>query len=451
MSKQATTGRRPRVVQISYACSPFQGSEPGVGWHRAVQAAQHCDVWVICEGSEFREPVNRYLQEHGRIEGLRVVFVDIPHRTGWKARLPGSFYLRYNSWHRQVRDVIAQLHGDMPFDLVHQSNMCGYREPGYGWTIDAPFVWGPVGGTQNFPPRLLIHAGWQGALPEATRSILNYCQLRCSRRVRQVAERASVLLAANTTIQRHLRETLGCDSRVILETGVDCRLFHGTAALLQDSDDIVLRDPREERHDKTLRILWSGEHFVRKSLSHLLEALAALPPAAAFRLRVIGDGAENKRWKRLAQRLGIHDRIEWTGWLSHHNALQQYHWADVFAFTSMRDTTGTVVLEALANGLPVVAPDHQGVGDLISDTCGFKVRVGRRKAMIECERDICAKIIDGSIDLAPLRRGALRKAVDCGWRNHGRRIVQVYRDVLGESFDWSKRTRTSESLEEVMV
>ena len=54
------------------------------------------------------------------------------------------------------------------------------------------------------------------------------------------------------------------------------------------------------------------------------------------------------------------------GWLPHQEAIAQYAWADAFVFSSLRDTTGTVVVEALAAGLPVICLDHQGVHDVVT-------------------------------------------------------------------------------------
>ena len=82
---------RPRVLQLSYACSPMRGSEAGVGWHRAVQSAKHFDTWVICEEHEFAGEIREYLAAHGDIPGLNFVFVPINQREwslGQSARLP---------------------------------------------------------------------------------------------------------------------------------------------------------------------------------------------------------------------------------------------------------------------------------------------------------------------------------------------------------------------------
>ncbi len=76
-------------------------------------------------------------------------------------------------WHRRAYRFALELSGEIQFDLVHQSTMCGFREPGRLWKLDAPFIWGPVGGTQNYPWRFLPQAGFTGALKEGARNIVN--------------------------------------------------------------------------------------------------------------------------------------------------------------------------------------------------------------------------------------------------------------------------------------
>jgi glycosyltransferase involved in cell wall biosynthesis len=52
-----------------------------------------------------------------------------------------------------------------------------------------------------------------------------------------------------------------------------------------------------------------------------------------------------------------------------------YRSADVFIFTSLRDSFGAQVLEAMGAGLPVVTLDHQGVGTFVPEKAAFKVPV----------------------------------------------------------------------------
>src|SRR5438552_9036897 len=94
--------RRPRVLLLAYACNPEQGSEPGVGWNRAVEAARYCDTWVVCEEHRYGPPLRDYLRAHGPVPGLEFVYVPRPSWHRWVKLIPGLDYLSYNAWHRRV-------------------------------------------------------------------------------------------------------------------------------------------------------------------------------------------------------------------------------------------------------------------------------------------------------------------------------------------------------------
>ena len=117
-------------------------------------------------------------------------------------------------------DAARKLHALHRFDLTHQVTMCGFREPGYLWKLEIPFVWGPVGGTQNFPWRFLRQAALRGAIRETYRNLLNVVQLYLSPRLRAVARTAAVTLAANSTNKRDLAKALGISPVLMLEAGV---------------------------------------------------------------------------------------------------------------------------------------------------------------------------------------------------------------------------------------
>src|SRR4029077_14295878 len=112
-----------------------------------------------------------------------------------------------------------QLHSELQFDLMHQLNLCGFREPGYLWKFDVPLVWGPVGGAQNYPWRFTTNAGIGGAFSESIRSVLNLVQMRFSLRVGRAARKASAMLAANSTNARELAPRRGnATIEVMVET-----------------------------------------------------------------------------------------------------------------------------------------------------------------------------------------------------------------------------------------
>lgn len=409
--------RRPHVLLVAYSCGPGHISEAAVGWHRALLAARMCDTWVLCPDHPAGEHIRTYQEAHGPTPGLSFVFV--PHgRVGRLIRrLPGGFYVTYNLWQRRAARVARSLHAALRFDLTHQVTLCGYREPGYLWRLDVPFVWGPVGGTQNLPWRYLGQLGVSGAVSEAVRNVLNTLQLRFSSRVRRAARRSAALLSANSTVHEDLRRAHGVVSRVQLETGVP--------------DTPRPRSAR--RSSGPLRILWASHCYSFKALPLLLRALSRLPSDVPYELTVVGDGPARRAWQRLARRLDIDRHIRWLGWLPHGEVLACYEAADVFVFTSLRDTSGNVVLEALAAGVPIICLDHQGVRDIVTDTCGIKVPVTNPATSIHAIARALQEVAHDRHRLRRLGDGALERAGALGWSVLGSRLLEVYAEVLGRS------------------
>jgi glycosyltransferase involved in cell wall biosynthesis len=413
----AQRSHRPRLLILAYACSPVRGSECTVGWNRAIQAAKHFDTWVICEEREFGPDIRRYLELNGDIPGLNFVFAPMPRWEWSLGQVHGTvWYMMLKRWHRRVYAVARRLHEEIDFDLVHQLTFCGYREPGYLWKLDTPFVWGPVGGTQNYPWRFIAQAGWSGAAYEAGRNILNRCQLRLSRRINRASRKAAAIVAATSTVQRDFKRYLGVTPEVISDVGIT-RIMDISRPL---------RSPQE-----SLRILWSGVMQQRKSLPLLIDALAQMPHDAPYCLRVLGNGKYFDAWRRHARRRGLDQRIEWLGWLSHEEALKQYAWADVFVFTSLRDTTGTVIAEALAAGLPIVCLDHQGAYDVVTKDCGVKIPVTTPREVKSGLRDAIIRLAHDPAERERLSRGAIDRAREYLWTRQGEKMAEVYWRALG--------------------
>jgi glycosyltransferase involved in cell wall biosynthesis len=180
-------------------------------------------------------------------------------------------------------------------------------------------------------------------------------------------------------------------------------------------------------------LLWSGVFEHRKALHLLLKALAALPPHVKYELHILGRGPLRKRWQALARRLNVEQHCRWLGWLDRSDTLDQYLWADLFVFTSLRDTTGTVLLEALGAGTPVIGLDHQGVADVVTPNCGVKIPVTTPRKVIADIRDTLTNFHDHRDDLSGLSRGARQRAEYYSWDRQGERMASVYRRVLDSS------------------
>jgi glycosyltransferase involved in cell wall biosynthesis len=126
---------------------------------------------------------------------------------------------------------------------------------------------------------------------------------------------------------------------------------------------------------RQLRLITAGRLIPRKGVDRLLRAVAAArEQGAAIQLTVVGDGGEEKRLRLLAAELGLDD-VRWTGFVQQHELPVLFAAADAFAFPTLDDPFGIVLLEAAASGLALVASPRGGATeDLVAGTeTGFVV------------------------------------------------------------------------------
>lgn len=109
-----------------------------------------------------------------------------------------------------------------------------------------------------------------------------------------------------------------------------------------------------------------GRLVSRKRVDDLLQVLAILDDPRDL-LVVVGDGPKLAEWQALARDLGVAERVRFAGYVSQEEKSKLLAGADVFASTSQHEGFGLVFLEAMEHGLPVVAYDHGGQTDFLTD------------------------------------------------------------------------------------
>ena len=419
-----------KVLLMAYECSPYRGSEWAVGWGRLLQAARVAETHVVTSEENFRA------LEKARAEGL------VPANVHFHTPAPDEYlrkhdphagifaydYKAYHHWQKLAWELVQKLHARERFDIAHQVTVNTFREPGYAWKLDIPFIWGPVGGTQNFPRRFLSLLPPAEAAKELARAVANGLTLRFNPRVRAAARRAARIIASNSTNRSDYARAWGRRINLLLETGLaevtapDRARFHAR-----------IEAQRAGRSAAPLQLLWSGELQTRKALPVLLRALAEARKEAAFSLTVLGDGPMRELWEGESARLGLTDIVHFRGRLPFPEAVAAMNEADLFCFTSLRDTSGNVVLEALAAGVPVLCFDHQGVGDMVAPGCGVKLPViGPKEAIEDWSRTLVA-LARNPDRLLRLSEGTTARARDFLWDRNGDVINALYAELADVS------------------
>lgn len=412
--------RRLKILISAYACSPYKGSEPGVGWGFVAELARHHDLWVIVEEEEFRVDIERFLDKHPTFSGSVHFFFLRKYRNRLLRKIwPPSYYWYYRRWHRDAYQLARQLHRQVGFDLTHQLTMVGFREPGYLWQLDLPFVWGPIGGMGYFPWRFFPVVGGKGACYYLGYNLMNFFHSHFLTRPREAARAAANgLLVATPENQAGALAHWGCRSTIVSEAGLP---------------DVVAETIPQRQDNAPLQLVWTGLHIYRKALDLALSALNLVPQSVDWELHILGKGERTDDWNNQAKSLRINDRCFFYGWLERHKALDIMGNSHVMLITSLRDLTSTVTIEALALGLPIICLDHCGFAHVVNDSCGIKVPVTTPKEVV---KGIAAAIEQLALNEEIRRRlaeGALTRARDFSWERKAKVVNRIYVERICEA------------------
>jgi glycosyltransferase involved in cell wall biosynthesis len=198
---------------------------------------------------------------------------------------------------------------------------------------------------------------------------------------------------------------------------VDADLFHPS------------RRKPEWRMEKGLTdrfvFLYVGRLAPEKRPEQILDAFRIaqeMMPADTIHLVLAGTGPRESELRQMAP-----PDVTFLGFLERQTRLPQlYASCDAFVFSSVTETLGLVLLEAMASGLPVVAAPAGGVRDHLRDGVnGLAYPPGNAFAMAEA----MVKLASDAGLARRLSRGARGTAEELSWEREMERLDRSYRDV----------------------
>lgn len=206
-------------------------------------------------------------------------------------------------------------------------------------------------------------------------------------------------------------------------------------------ENYVVHGPRPSRDwfaAPDEKIVFYIGRLVREKGVHVL--LAAVPLVLARHPRtkfvIAGTGPYEQELRQLAERLGIANRVYFTGYVDDSTRNALYQWAAVAVFPSLYEPFGIVALEAMAAKTPVVVTEAGGLDEIVADGVDG----------LKCPPDNPGALADKVVvlltrpDLAEtLRERAYRKVIEqYHWDGIARRTKALYEELLRQRrrVDW---------------
>jgi glycosyltransferase involved in cell wall biosynthesis len=393
-----------RLLLSAYACRPNAGSEPGYGWNWATHLASRGFEVHVLVAQRNQQAVEAGLGT-AATKNVHFHFVRVPYE--W---IKKSESLHYLCWQASALRIARKLHAELRFQVSHHVTYGSIHVATQLWRLGIPVIFGPVGGGQIAPASMLAYFGSDRSR-ELCRTTLTRA-LKLSPFHRHSLKRMSWVLAANRDTLELVR-SLGCkDATLMCDAGIP--------------DDHFANQPRKFAQGcGTLKLLWVGRILTRKALPLALDVLKEVNPGVT--LTIAGDAADPEKVRQMIRDRNLQHRVFWRGTRLTRTELRNvYTEHDAMLFTSLRDTFGSQLLEAMAMGLPVITLDMHGAHDFVPENASLKVPVGSPG---ETVRNL-ACVVEQYASLSTERRNEMSEHA---W-------------TFAKNFRWSARAEFAENL-----
>jgi glycosyltransferase involved in cell wall biosynthesis len=376
---------RPRVLLAAYQCGPGMGSVSQIGWEWYARLSQRLPVTLLTHARNR----SALIAAGAPLSGSEVIFIDTEWFAGPLYRtakwlfpksehcvfmLAGLDFFVYE--HTALRILRRRAAAGEGFDVVHAVTPLTSLAATRLYRLGAPTVIGPLNsGLANphgFDSILRDDSAWIYRLRELAH-IADW--LAGSTR-----NAAAILSASRATLESiPIRYRARCIP--MLENGVEPHTF---AAAPWPAPPTTLAP---------LRILFVGRLVPFKGLAMLLEAIARVRSEFPVRLDVIGDGPMAPIWSADAARLGLGNVVNFHGARQLDEVASAMRSAHVLCLPSIRESGGSVLLEAMASARAVIAVAFGGPAEIVDESVGRAIAPNGVEAVIAGFADALRDIV----------------------------------------------------------
>lgn len=359
----------------AYSVNPYKGSEDSIGWNWVLQYEKNYKKGdrIILLTKKFNEKDTRRGLKEFNIQHVELVIVDVPNALNWFREKHSAFHhMYYILWQHWAWLWVK--HSEIRFDVIHHVTMNDYRIPSELYKAKgAKVIWGPMGGAQVTPRPLKVYE--KNQLVASFREFVNKS---CSWNpfYKKALRAYYKIYCINNETQKQISRIVGKDVPLMPEL-----------ALRDEYKNLPIR----KGNNDILKIVFVGRLIGKKGIAFLVDALSLMPTDMNWELLIFGDGDDHALIEKQIADSGIGKNVKLMGNRPLNQIAEAYQQADVFVLPSLRETSGNVLLEAMAYAVPIVAFDTSFCRLLKEVDCG--VFVNTDQALEGIKKDWCKAIV----------------------------------------------------------
>lgn len=173
----------------------------------------------------------------------------------------------------------------------------------------------------------------------------------------------------------------------------------------------------------------------RKGLDFLFDVIENIPENKTYIVRIIGDGPEIHKLKlRREKSKNLKEHVVFVGKIPFTEMKNEYDKADALLMPSIRETSGSVLFEAMSNGMPIIAINRFGSGLLLNDDIGWTFDGNTKKEFITSFASAMIDCIEHPENVRRKGKNMLLAAKEYTWDIKARHYDEIYKKLLSRGF-----------------
>lgn len=409
--------QKVKIFVSAYACEPGLGSEIGVGWHWVLEMSKQFELWVLTRKSN-QKNIEEWMSNQEKEYDIHFVYYDLPKILRvWKKGLRGVriYYTIWQSLTNRIVKEVMQKNDIKIYHLLTYGNSL-WKASSYG--MKQFFVWGPTGGVDYISGKFTSYYGVKFKIREFIRRMV-IKTLDINLGFQKRCKNADLILCKSESMYEAIPDKYREKAKIFTDCAVDENLLE------------------ENKHEskKTIDFITVGRLDAWRNFDVLVEAFAkAYKKNKNIRLKIVGNGDDADRIRRLINLRNMDQVIEMTGYVpmtEYYNVMRS---SDVVINPSYKEGAVTMAFDTLAMCKPFICIETGGYTRYFSNKCAVILQRGSRDELILDMQKAIEKMFDEKTRFA-FSDYAYELAKNNTWEKKGKEICEVIDTAYRESME----------------
>lgn len=402
---------RTKIFVSAYACEPDCGSEPGVGWHWALELSKYYELWVLTRTNN-KDKITLWISENKEYEGIHFLYYDLPLWIKSIKKYPLGLWIYYFLWQWFSNRIVKKTMMGHNIKVFHHLTFGNALYPVSRYGRKQFFIWGPVGGAGTLPLDFIQDFPFWSKVKECLQYLFKYTA-RYNLGFIHRCKTAKLILCKTDEIIQTIPQRYRDKCVQFTDVAIDI--------------DKIVSCPSIKKQNEVVNYLAVGTLEAWRNFDILIEAFSNAHKANGnIRLKVVGNGYDRKRLEKLTFSHNTNDYILFVGALSQEDYENEMQSADVVINPSYREGSVTMSFDAVKFGKPLICFETGGYTHQFNDSFCLIIKNAENKDTAITKLTEAIREMSDWDKIKYMCQNALNARKDMSWEDKGRDIHSLF-------------------------